>query len=134
MKRRLAIILVCLTVFMLCGCCLSHEWQEATCTEPKTCSKCGKQILLFSDATNRCPICKKVFCDECFAQEGIYLNIEDFEYQCICLDCYPKVEKLVEKAKTTEFKFNMAQYNHEKACDKLLQKIKQEADKVNEQC
>ena len=98
----------------------------------QTCSKCGKQILLFSDATNRCPICKKVFCDECFAQEGIYLNIEDFEYQCICLDCYPKVEKLVEKAKTTEFKFNMAQYNHEKACDKLLQKIKQEADKVNE--
>ena len=42
MKRRLVIILVCLTVFMLCGCCLSHEWQEATCTEPKTCSKCGK--------------------------------------------------------------------------------------------
>ena len=42
------------------------------------------------------------------------------------------MEKLVEKAKTTEFKFNMAQYNHEKACDKLLQKIKQEADKVNE--
>ena len=42
MKKRLAVFLICLTVFVLCGCCLSHEWQEATCTEPKTCSKCGK--------------------------------------------------------------------------------------------
>lgn len=29
-------------VFMMTGCCLSHDWQEATCTEPKTCSKCGE--------------------------------------------------------------------------------------------
>lgn len=28
--------------FMLTGCCMSHEWKEATCTEPKTCAKCGK--------------------------------------------------------------------------------------------
>ncbi len=28
--------------FMLTGCCMSHEWKEATCTEPKTCTKCGK--------------------------------------------------------------------------------------------
>ena len=98
----------------------------------QTCSKCGKQISLFSDATNKCPICKKVFCDECFDQEGTYIGIEDFEYQCICLDCYPKVEKLIEKAQTTELKLNKAQHNHVKACDKLLQKIKQEADKVNE--
>lgn len=29
-------------VFMMTGCCLSHSWQEATCKEPKTCSKCGE--------------------------------------------------------------------------------------------
>lgn len=29
-------------VFMMTGCCLSHDWQEAVCTEPKTCSKCGE--------------------------------------------------------------------------------------------
>ncbi len=28
--------------FMLTGCCMSHEWKEATCTEPKTCTKCGE--------------------------------------------------------------------------------------------
>lgn len=24
------------------GCCISHNWQEATCTEPQTCAECGK--------------------------------------------------------------------------------------------
>ena len=27
---------------MLTGCNMSHEWQEATCTEAKTCSVCGE--------------------------------------------------------------------------------------------
>lgn len=27
---------------MLTGCHMSHEWQEATCTEPRTCSVCGE--------------------------------------------------------------------------------------------
>lgn len=28
--------------FMLAGCGHEHTWAEATCTEPKTCSECGK--------------------------------------------------------------------------------------------
>lgn len=24
------------------ACCISHDWKEATCTEPKTCTKCNK--------------------------------------------------------------------------------------------
>ena len=43
MKKRL---LTLLTAAMLCGvvsgCCVSHDWQEATCTAPKTCAKCGE--------------------------------------------------------------------------------------------
>lgn len=27
---------------LLSGCCLKHDWQEATCKEPMTCAKCGK--------------------------------------------------------------------------------------------
>ena len=42
MKRITCLLLVFLMSIALCGCCLSHEWQEATCTEPKACSKCGK--------------------------------------------------------------------------------------------
>lgn len=43
MKKR--IIFGILAVWMaacLSGCCMSHEWKEATCTEPQTCAKCGK--------------------------------------------------------------------------------------------
>lgn len=44
MKRSL--LLGCLTasllMFAFSGCSCEHEWQEATCTEPKTCAKCGE--------------------------------------------------------------------------------------------
>lgn len=39
------IILSTLSLFMLfglVGCTCNHEWEDATCTEPKTCTKCGK--------------------------------------------------------------------------------------------
>lgn len=36
-------LLLCITlVASLCSCACRHEWQEATCTEPKTCIKCGE--------------------------------------------------------------------------------------------
>jgi len=43
MKRKTltSAILVAITL-LLTGCCISHDWQEATCTAPQTCSKCGK--------------------------------------------------------------------------------------------
>lgn len=40
MKRLLVVFLIICFAFSLSGCC-NHEWQEATCTEPKTCAKCG---------------------------------------------------------------------------------------------
>ena len=40
-KRILAIIIVVLAVFVFTGCC-SHDWEEATCTTPKTCKQCGE--------------------------------------------------------------------------------------------
>jgi len=43
MKRTLSLILVAMMcVFMLTGCCLSHEWVEADCTNPRYCAKCDK--------------------------------------------------------------------------------------------
>ena len=42
MKRFVSIIMTLLLFFSLCGCCLNHEWADATCTEPKTCTKCGE--------------------------------------------------------------------------------------------
>lgn len=42
MKKRKALIIGTLITGLLTGCCMSHEWKEATCTEPKTCAKCGE--------------------------------------------------------------------------------------------
>ncbi|MCD8010293.1 MAG: hypothetical protein LUF34_05805 [Lachnospiraceae bacterium] len=44
MKRKymkLALLVGALSVIM-CGCCIQHDWVAATCTNPETCSKCGK--------------------------------------------------------------------------------------------
>lgn len=43
MKKLFALMLVAvLTATMLVGCCLSHDWAEATCEAPMTCTKCGE--------------------------------------------------------------------------------------------
>ena len=42
MKKRFVFIFGFAFALLLCGCCLSHEWVDASCTAPKTCSKCGK--------------------------------------------------------------------------------------------
>lgn len=44
MKRReLLIGLVCLLIVLTASsCCIRHEWADATCTVPRTCTKCGK--------------------------------------------------------------------------------------------
>lgn len=36
------ILMVCVVALSLSGCVCGHEWLEATCTAPKTCSKCSK--------------------------------------------------------------------------------------------
>ncbi len=40
-KIATAAVLLCLIISMT-ACCISHEWIEANCTSPRTCSKCGK--------------------------------------------------------------------------------------------
>ena len=42
LKRRILSVWLIFMLFFLSGCCLNHNWVEATCTEPKTCSKCGE--------------------------------------------------------------------------------------------
>lgn len=56
---------------MLTGCCISHEWKDATCAEPKTCSVCGKTEgdtleHTWVDATCSAPRT----CSECGKTEG----------------------------------------------------------------
>lgn len=41
-KKLVSIVLILIASMIMTGCCLQHDWQPATCEEPKTCSKCGK--------------------------------------------------------------------------------------------
>lgn len=41
-KKLLVLLLAVLCVAMLTGCFCQHEWLDATCTDPSTCSKCEK--------------------------------------------------------------------------------------------
>ena len=71
MKKSLLIILSVLLLLGLSGCCMSHEWADATCTAPKTCAKCGKtegEALghTFADATCNAP----KTCTVCSETEG----------------------------------------------------------------
>lgn len=44
MMKKIAILpsLIIAICLLLAGCSCKHEWKEATCTEPKTCTKCGE--------------------------------------------------------------------------------------------
>jgi len=41
-KKIVLVLLLLGAIFLLTACCIKHEWKEATCTEPKTCVKCGE--------------------------------------------------------------------------------------------
>lgn len=43
MRKKIGVGMLAVSfVFMMTGCCMFHDWQEATCTEPKICNKCGE--------------------------------------------------------------------------------------------
>ena len=71
MRKSKAVITFTLAVCMLTGCHMSHEWQEATCTTPRTCKVGGEtegEALghTWVDATCTTPRT----CSVCAATEG----------------------------------------------------------------
>ena len=40
--KRLYLVLSITVMLLLTGCCGKHKWEEATCTTPKRCVKCGQ--------------------------------------------------------------------------------------------
>lgn len=78
MKNKIILVtLSLLFAFGLTGCCMSHEWTDATCTVPKTCSKCGEtegEVLNheWTDATCSAP----KTCSICAKTEGVALAHE----------------------------------------------------------
>ena len=90
-KVRYGIVLISVMV-CLSGCCLRHEWQDATCTSPRTCIKCGEtegEALghEWQDATCTSP----QICIKCGETEGEALGHEWQDATCtspqICIKC-----------------------------------------------
>lgn len=44
MKRIASFVLILVMILFFCSCGHEHDWQPATCTQPKTCSKCGETL------------------------------------------------------------------------------------------
>lgn len=42
MKKTILFLFALILILSLAGCECEHSWNEATCTEPRTCSKCGE--------------------------------------------------------------------------------------------
>lgn len=75
MKKFLYSFMVISTLtILLTGCCTSHDWQEATCTQPMTCSKCGKTEGETLEHTWQEATCAQPkTCSVCGATEGTTL-------------------------------------------------------------
>lgn len=70
MKIRLLVVLILCTV-LLAGCGCEHEWKDATCTAPKTCSLCSEvegEALGHTWADATCEAAKT--CTACGVTEG----------------------------------------------------------------
>lgn len=90
---------------MLSGCC-SHEWYEATCASPRTCSKCGEtsgeaREHEFGEANYQQP----ATCEECGLTQGEVLQPDYEKYGIVCdtkVDTeYPFVNKCYDNDELT---------------------------------
>ena len=87
MKKKIVLVFSLLICVLLSGCCLSHEWQAASCAAPKTCVKCQKTAgepleHTWMDAT--CDAAKT--CKVCGTTEGEPLGHTPGEWEQISLD------------------------------------------------
>ncbi len=85
MKKKILSVLIMsiLVISMLTGCCISHDWEMATCENPKTCVKCEETEgapLGHNWNVATCEIAKT--CDRCGKTEGNVLGHDWKEATC----------------------------------------------------
>lgn len=71
MQKKISFLTILLCMMVLSGCCLAHDWKDATCTEPRTCKVCGETEgeplgHTWLDATCKLP----KTCEVCLETEG----------------------------------------------------------------
>lgn len=98
------------TCFVLTGCHMSHEWQETTCTEPRTCLTGGETEgeplgHTWAEATWIEATCAEPrHCSVCDETEGepLQADFEKYGFECVELDTpYPYVTNCSESPDLT---------------------------------
>ena len=85
MKKAISLILISvLCLSLMAGCCLSHDWAEADCVNPKTCAECGKTEgeALGHDWVEADCVTPKT-CAKCGETEGEALGHDWAEADCL---------------------------------------------------
>lgn len=129
-KQILTLSFLIISSIVLTGCGCKHEWNEATCLEPKTCSECGEtegdvSDHLWEEATclepKKCTICETTE-GEPIGHVAGYWEIENYNYieavQEECKRCN-YCSEIMEQTKTnmdslhdnTKFLFTMNEFN-----------------------
>lgn len=83
-------VFLCLvfTMALLTGCACSHQWQEATCMAPKTCSRCGEtEGKIRSHKWGNTDCSSAEGCIFCGTMEGIELSHQYPADSRICIHC-----------------------------------------------
>ena len=90
--KYMALAILSLSLLLLGGCCLKHEWLEATCAAPVACAKCGEtegEALGHDWKSATCETPKT--CGRCSKTEGDVLGHLWTEATCTtdekCLHC-----------------------------------------------
>lgn len=88
-NKLIALILSVTTALTLVGCGHEHEWVEATCTEPKTCSICGEtEGEALGHTMTKASYQQPATCEVCGETEGEPLpaDFEKYDFQLAQLD------------------------------------------------
>ena len=124
-KKTKVILAAMIAAVSLTGCCISHEWQEATCETPQTCVKCGKIEGEALGHTWKAATCTEPkTCSVCGKTEGEAIGHFPREWEVIkqpskgkpglkvqnCRVCGEKIQEKEIEYKYSHFKMGYTQY------------------------
>lgn len=91
MKKLILISMLSILMLFLTGCECEHEWSDASCSEPQTCSLCGNtQGMALGHTVDKWVSVSDSTCTENGIEEGV------------CIACHEKVTRNTEVAPHTE--------------------------------
>lgn len=132
MKKILSVLIVITMLMTFTGCFCKHEWADATCTDPKRCTKCDEvegdarghsigewgeyDVDMVSATSVRVKKCEK--CEYIFEKENTSINdfYEDSEFIITPADFAERLENLVNAQPEMDIEVKILESNGELFC------------------